>query len=117
MQAHRWVKRMAEMRRQHAVVCMWVVMAASLGAVAEAGAPTAMFVFGDSLVDVGNNNQFTSLARANYSPYGIDRSDHAATGRFCNGRIIPDLMSKDRVPMICVSTFCNCHSVRFLPTM
>ncbi|CAD6272105.1 unnamed protein product [Miscanthus lutarioriparius] len=32
----------------------------------------AMFVFGDSLTDNGNNNDLNSLAKANYPPYGID---------------------------------------------
>nr|CAD1824620.1 unnamed protein product [Ananas comosus var. bracteatus] len=33
-----------------------------------------MFVFGDSLVDDGNNNYLSSLAKSNYYPYGIDFS-------------------------------------------
>ncbi|KAK7837523.1 gdsl esterase/lipase [Quercus suber] len=44
----------------------------------------AIFVFGDSLVDVGNNNYILSLAKANYIPNGIDFG--MATGRFTNGR-------------------------------
>ncbi|KAG0585695.1 hypothetical protein M758_2G029800 [Ceratodon purpureus] len=53
----------------------------------------ATFVFGDSLVDVGNNNYFFTLASADHKPYGIDRADKVATGRFCNGKIIPDLVN------------------------
>ncbi|KAK8959311.1 GDSL esterase/lipase [Platanthera guangdongensis] len=30
------------------------------------------FIFGDSLVDNGNNNGLLTLARANYMPYGVD---------------------------------------------
>ncbi|KAL8249418.1 hypothetical protein R6Q59_006286 [Mikania micrantha] len=30
------------------------------------------FIFGDSLVDCGNNNDLETLAKANYPPYGID---------------------------------------------
>ncbi|XP_050378496.1 GDSL esterase/lipase At1g71691-like [Argentina anserina] len=44
----------------------------------------AMFVFGDSLIDNGNNNNLPSFAKANYPPYGIDFSG-GATGRFSNG--------------------------------
>jgi hypothetical protein len=33
---------------------------------------SAIFVFGDSLVDNGNNNKLHSIAKANYMPYGID---------------------------------------------
>lgn len=50
----------------------------------------AIFVFGDSLVDVGNNNFLHSAARANYYPYGIDFSD-GPTGRFSNGRTVIDM--------------------------
>lgn len=48
------------------------------------------FIFGDSLVDNGNNNQLTSIAKANYLPYGIDFPG-GPTGRFSNGK--PLLMS------------------------
>jgi len=75
-----------------------VLMAAasllSVVVVVEAGRSTANFIFGDSLVDAGNNDYLSSLAKANYQPYGIDTSDHKPTGRFCNGRIVPDLMSE-----------------------
>jgi hypothetical protein len=52
----------------------------------------ASFVFGDSLLDVGNNNYITSLAQANHYPYGIDFGK--ATGRFCNGRTVVDVIGK-----------------------
>ncbi|PKU80002.1 GDSL esterase/lipase [Dendrobium catenatum] len=42
------------------------------------------FIFGDSLVDNGNNNDIASLARANYLPYGIDFPG-GPSGRFSNG--------------------------------
>ncbi|KAF6152203.1 hypothetical protein GIB67_039391, partial [Kingdonia uniflora] len=32
----------------------------------------ALFIFGDSLIDNGNNNNLATLAKANYFPYGID---------------------------------------------
>ncbi|CAK7328571.1 unnamed protein product [Dovyalis caffra] len=53
----------------------------------------AMFVFGDSLVDVGNNNYLDSLAKSNYLPYGID-FDGGPTGRFCNGKTIIDFLGE-----------------------
>lgn len=49
------------------------------------------FIFGDSLVDNGNNNQLTSLARANYLPYGID-FPRGPTGRFSNGKTTVDVI-------------------------
>jgi hypothetical protein len=53
----------------------------------------AMFVFGDSLVDVGNNNHLPSVnssCKANYPPYGIDYPGHSPTGRFSNGYNLAD---------------------------
>ena len=75
---------------------MWVIMAVtfSINVQAQGKKPPATFVLGDSLVDVGNNNYIFTLAAANHKPYGIDRPDKQATGRFCNGKIIPDLVSK-----------------------
>jgi hypothetical protein len=53
----------------------------------------AMYVFGDSTVDVGNNNHLpgcTADCRANHPYYGIDYPSHAATGRFSNGYNLAD---------------------------
>lgn len=55
------------------------------------------FIFGDSLVDNGNNNNIQSLARANYLPYGIDFPD-GPTGRFSNGRTTVDVVGKLLLP-------------------
>ncbi|KAJ9153248.1 hypothetical protein P3X46_026710 [Hevea brasiliensis] len=52
------------------------------------------FIFGDSLVDNGNNNQLSSLARADYSPYGIDFDPRGPTGRFSNGKTIVDVIAE-----------------------
>jgi len=54
--------------------------------------PAASFIFGDSLVDAGNNNYIGSLARANYGANGVDFPGGKATGRFCNGRTVADII-------------------------
>ncbi|XP_051120062.1 GDSL esterase/lipase At5g33370-like isoform X2 [Andrographis paniculata] len=54
----------------------------------------AFFVFGDSLVDNGNNNYLITSARADNPPYGIDYPTHRPTGRFSNGLNIPDIISE-----------------------
>ncbi|KAL8544550.1 hypothetical protein ACS0TY_004936 [Phlomoides rotata] len=54
----------------------------------------AFFVFGDSLVDNGNNNYLATTARADAPPYGIDYPTHRPTGRFSNGLNIPDIISE-----------------------
>lgn len=53
----------------------------------------AMFVFGDSLVDNGNNNHLFSIAKANYFPYGIDFYQ-GPSGRFSNGKTAVDMLGK-----------------------
>ncbi|KAG4912336.1 hypothetical protein AAZX31_19G072100 [Glycine max] len=54
----------------------------------------ALFVFGDSLFDVGNNNYINTTAdnQANYSPYGETFFNYPS-GRFSDGRVIPDLIA------------------------
>lgn len=59
----------------------------------QAEAARAFFVFGDSLVDNGNNNYLATTARADSPPYGIDFPTHRPTGRFSNGLNIPDYIS------------------------
>ncbi|KAJ0963665.1 hypothetical protein J5N97_028787 [Dioscorea zingiberensis] len=54
----------------------------------------AFYVFGDSLVDNGNNNYLATTARADSPPYGIDYPTHRPTGRFSNGLNIPDIISE-----------------------
>ncbi|XP_071698702.1 GDSL esterase/lipase LTL1-like [Rutidosis leptorrhynchoides] len=54
----------------------------------------AFFVFGDSMVDSGNNNYMATLIRADKPPYGIDYPGQLVTGRFTNGYNIPDLISQ-----------------------
>ncbi|KAJ4709283.1 GDSL esterase/lipase [Melia azedarach] len=51
------------------------------------------FIFGDSLVDSGNNNFLLTLAKSNYPPYGIDFPT-GATGRFTNGRTTVDVIAE-----------------------
>ncbi|XP_021752378.1 GDSL esterase/lipase At4g16230-like [Chenopodium quinoa] len=52
----------------------------------------ANFVFGDSDVDVGNNNYIVSLLKANSMPNGIDYE--GPTGRFTNGRTVIDIIAQ-----------------------
>ncbi|WOH05432.1 hypothetical protein DCAR_0624848 [Daucus carota subsp. sativus] len=57
----------------------------------------ALFIFGDSLVDAGNNNYLSTLSKANVIPNGIDfkASGGAPTGRFTNGRTIGDIIGEE----------------------
>ncbi|XP_043726197.1 GDSL esterase/lipase At4g16230-like [Telopea speciosissima] len=53
----------------------------------------ASFIFGDSLVDAGNNNYIVTLSKANYVPNGIDFGQ--PTGRYTNGRTIVDIIGQE----------------------
>ncbi|KAK4586484.1 hypothetical protein RGQ29_023572 [Quercus rubra] len=53
----------------------------------------AIFVFGDSLLDAGNNNYILTLSKANYVPNGIDFG--MPTGRFTNGRTVADIIGQE----------------------
>ncbi|KAJ1701161.1 hypothetical protein LUZ63_000940 [Rhynchospora breviuscula] len=50
----------------------------------------AVMIFGDSVVDSGNNNNLYTIVKANFPPYGRDFSSHSPTGRFCNGKLATD---------------------------
>ncbi|KAL4636728.1 hypothetical protein ACB092_03G029300 [Castanea dentata] len=53
---------------------------------------SAIFSFGDSILDTGMNNNLLS-GRCNYPPYGRDFPGKVATGRFCNGKNPTDLIA------------------------
>ncbi|PRQ51701.1 putative SGNH hydrolase-type esterase domain-containing protein [Rosa chinensis] len=63
---------------------------------------TALFIFGDSTFDVGNNNYINTSTyfQANFFPYGETFFSHP-TGRFSDGRLIPDIIAEyANLPMI-----------------
>lgn len=49
-------------------------------------------VFGDSIVDPGNNNYIATIGRANFPPYGRDFPGGIPTGRYSNGKVPSDLL-------------------------
>jgi hypothetical protein len=78
-----------------ALAVLLVMAVAGLAATtATATTPRPFFVFGDSLVDSGNNNYLVTTARADSPPYGLDYPTHRATGRFSNGLNVPDIISE-----------------------
>ncbi|XP_073157398.1 GDSL esterase/lipase At5g45960 [Henckelia pumila] len=69
----------------------------------------AIFLFGDSTVDSGNNNFFKTTFKSNFPPYGRRFPNHLATGRFTNGLLATDFVArylgiKDYVPPYLDST-------------
>jgi hypothetical protein len=53
-----------------------------------------MYVFGDSTLDVGNNNYLAGpdVPRANTPLYGVDYPGSKPTGRFSNGYHVADFI-------------------------
>ncbi|CAK9324761.1 unnamed protein product [Citrullus colocynthis] len=54
-----------------------------------------LFVFGDSIVDTGNNNYINTvpIAQSNYPPYGQTFFKYSS-GRWSDGRVIPDFFAE-----------------------
>ncbi|XP_006365666.1 GDSL esterase/lipase 7-like [Solanum tuberosum] len=54
----------------------------------------ALYVFGDSIFDSGNNNVLPTLAKADFKPYGSNFDGGRATGRFTNGKTVADFIAE-----------------------
>ena len=77
-----------------AVMLMLLLLSAAATARGQALVPGVM-IFGDSVVDAGNNNRLATLVRADFPPYGRDfPATHALTVRFCNGKLAMDYTGK-----------------------
>ncbi|KAH9614023.1 hypothetical protein KSS87_017479 [Heliosperma pusillum] len=62
---------------------------------AEAQLVPALFMFGDSLADVGNNNHLPlSIEKADFPHNGIDFPSSKPTGRFSNGKNAADFLAE-----------------------
>lgn len=76
------------------VVALVLVAAATFSAPVAAGSVPAIYVLGDSLADVGNNNHLVTLLRADFAHNGIDYPGQKATGRFSNGKNSVDFLGE-----------------------
>uniref|UniRef100_A0A0E0JUS4 GDSL esterase/lipase n=1 Tax=Oryza punctata TaxID=4537 RepID=A0A0E0JUS4_ORYPU len=87
------VQRAAELRLL--LVAMAVAAVTARGAAGGGAVKVpAIFVFGDSTVDVGNNNHLTGIsARADFPHNGVDFPGGKPTGRFSNGLIGVDFIA------------------------
>ncbi|XP_057459461.1 GDSL esterase/lipase 5-like isoform X1 [Actinidia eriantha] len=68
----------------------------------EGGGKVALYIFGDSLFDSGNNNYIhtTPLDQANFWPYG-ETFFNFPTGRFSDGRLMSDFIAEyAKLPLI-----------------
>ncbi|KAG8380867.1 hypothetical protein BUALT_Bualt06G0061100 [Buddleja alternifolia] len=53
---------------------------------------TAVFAFGDSILDAGNNNGLHTLYQSNHAPYGLNFPGRIPTGRFSDGKLATDFL-------------------------
>ncbi|XP_075105835.1 GDSL esterase/lipase EXL3-like [Nicotiana tabacum] len=63
----------------------------------------AVFAFGDSIVDQGNNNHIATVVKCNFEPYGKDFMGGKPTGRFSNAKtpsvcVLDELGIKELMP-------------------
>ncbi|XP_052146554.1 GDSL esterase/lipase At5g03820 [Oryza glaberrima] len=81
---------MTAMAAAAAVLVSLLLVAAAAGQ--QAALVPGVMIFGDSVVDAGNNNRLATLVRADFPPYGRDfpETHGAPTGRFCNGKLATD---------------------------
>lgn len=83
---------MAVLRRASAA--LWLLVVAVTSSAAYGTKVPAIFVFGDSTADVGNNNYLPgSSARADFPHNGVDLPGGEPTGRFSNGLIGADYLA------------------------
>ncbi|KAL1198536.1 GDSL esterase/lipase [Cardamine amara subsp. amara] len=54
---------------------------------------TALYAFGDSTVDSGNNNYIPTIFRSNHPPYGKSFPAKLPTGRFSDGKLATDFLA------------------------
>lgn len=73
-------------------------------------AGAALFIFGDSTVDVGNNNYITTTPenRADVKPYGQNGFFEGPTGRFSDGRVIVDYIGIIHAVLVTIFYIFSC---------
>ncbi|KAF7075521.1 hypothetical protein CFC21_080293 [Triticum aestivum] len=90
--------------------CCSLFIMALMAAAAIAGSVPALYVFGDSLVDVGNNNHLLTPIKADFTHNGMDYPGRKATGRFSNGKNSADFLA-DKLGLATLSSSSNANYV------
>ncbi|KAF0921677.1 hypothetical protein E2562_013414 [Oryza meyeriana var. granulata] len=93
-----------------------VILVAASFSLAVAATVPAVYVLGDSLADVGNNNHLLTLLKADFPHNGIDYQGRKATGRFSNGKNFPDFLAENlglatSPPYLAISSSSNANYV------
>ena len=63
----------------------------------------AVIMFGESIVDTGNNNDLISILKCNFSPYGRNFKGGISTGRFSNGKVPSDFLGCMKFSLSCMT--------------
>ncbi|XP_044506789.1 GDSL esterase/lipase 7-like [Mangifera indica] len=73
--------------------CLFFLIISITAAAQKPPLAPALYVFGDSLLDSGNNNFLPTIAKVNYLPYGAN-FPQGPTGRFTNGKTVADFIAE-----------------------
>ncbi|KAL8466055.1 hypothetical protein ACS0TY_035250 [Phlomoides rotata] len=76
------------------IICALSIFVFSAACVNSQGLVPAIITFGDSVVDVGNNDYIHTIFKADYPPYGRSFKNQEATGRFCDGKLATDITAE-----------------------
>ncbi|CAN1163287.1 GDSL esterase/lipase At3g14820 [Linum perenne] len=71
-----------------------LVSSSSTNNVGKVDKVAAVYAFGDSILDTGNNNYINTISKCNFPPYGTDFPGGKPTGRCSNGKLISDLFAE-----------------------
>ncbi|KAL1365231.1 hypothetical protein HN51_013299 [Arachis hypogaea] len=75
------------------IYCLLCFTVTLIGASNNRNKVSALYVFGDSTVDPGNNNYIRTAFKSNFEPYGRDFANQVPTGRFTNGKLGTDFIA------------------------
>ncbi|KAK9070852.1 hypothetical protein SSX86_009420 [Deinandra increscens subsp. villosa] len=76
------------------IISVIIIIVISSSSLSNAGSP-AVFILGDSLLDVGTNNfVLQAVGKAKYPHYGIDFFNSTPSGRFSNGLNVADFIAR-----------------------
>ncbi|XP_061998969.1 GDSL esterase/lipase At3g14820-like [Rosa rugosa] len=79
------------------VIILFILLSHNVAAItlSKNGTASAVFAFGDSILDTGNNDYIVSMSKSNFPPYGRDFMGGMPTGRFSNGRVPSDFVAEE----------------------
>lgn len=74
------------------ILCLATASATTPPAPSQVNNPVAIFAFGDSILDPGNNNDLPTPCHSNHKPYGVTLQGRIPSGRFSDGKLPMDIL-------------------------